>query len=83
MYPPLYSGAYELDHFIPLELGGSNEKANLWPEAADPVPGFHEKDKVENYLHKLVCNYNISLKDAQVLMANDWVAVYHQCCEKG
>ena len=80
-YPPV-SGAYELDHFIPLELGGSNEPGNLWPEAADPIPGFHEKDLVENYLHKQVCAHNISLRDAQVMITNDWVAVYRQCCIK-
>jgi hypothetical protein len=40
-------GAYEIDHFIPLELGGSNDIANLWPQPARPAPGFHEKDKVE------------------------------------
>lgn len=37
-------GAYEVDYFIPLELGGSNSIKNLWPEPAEPKPGFHEKD---------------------------------------
>lgn len=50
------AGQYEVDHLISLELGGSNDIANLWPEAADPRPGFHEKDKVENYLHDQVCS---------------------------
>src|SRR6266487_7173563 len=40
------SGQYEVDHLIPLELGGSNDISNLWPEAASPQPGFHQKDKV-------------------------------------
>src|SRR6185369_8516238 len=48
---PVPFGSYEVDHLIPLELGGSNDKANLFPEAADPAPGFKEKDLVENYLH--------------------------------
>jgi len=39
---------YEVDHLISLELGGSNAIANLWPEAALPKPGFHQKDAVEN-----------------------------------
>src|SRR2546430_2193906 len=38
------SGEYEVDHFVSLELGGSNDISNLWPEPADPQPGFHEKD---------------------------------------
>ena len=38
------TGEYEVDHFVPLELGGSNDISNLFPEAASPKPGFHEKD---------------------------------------
>ena len=43
-----YSGQYEDDHLVPLELGGSNDIANIWPELASPKPGFHQKDQVEN-----------------------------------
>ena len=71
-------GQYEVDHLVSLELGGSNEIANLWPEAASPKPGFHEKDKVENYLHSQVCSGAISLHDAQVEIATNWLAVYNQ-----
>jgi hypothetical protein len=70
------TGQYEVDHLISLELGGSNDIANLWPEPAEPRPGFHEKDKVENYLHDQVCNGSISLQDAQYKIANDWFTVY-------
>jgi hypothetical protein len=71
-------GEFEVDHLISLELGGSNDIANLWPEAADPRPGFHEKDKVENYLHKQVCDGIISLQEAQEEIANQWLQVYTQ-----
>ncbi|HEU5441426.1 MAG TPA: HNH endonuclease, partial [Ktedonobacterales bacterium] len=71
-------GQYEVDHLVSLELGGSNEIANLWPEAASPTPGFHEKDKVENYLHDQMCSGAISLHDAQVEIATNWLAVYQQ-----
>ena len=40
-------GEYEVDHSLVLEDGGSNDIANLWPEAAEPRPGFHKKDQVE------------------------------------
>jgi hypothetical protein len=70
------SGEYEVDHLISLELGGSNDLANLWPEAAKPQPGFHEKDKVENYLHDQVCTGKISLADAQRRIATAWLEVY-------
>ena len=60
----------ELDHLIPLELGGapSNVK-NLWPE---PAPSYHDKDKTENALHKRVCSGDLSLAVAQRRIARDW-----------
>ncbi len=73
---PQPTGSYELDHFIPLELGGSNDIKNLWPEPAEPAPGFHEKDEVENYLHQQVCAGNESLEQAQSEMKTDWVSIY-------
>ena len=66
------ASTYEVDHLIPLELGGSNDLTNLWPEAANPTPGFHEKDKVENSLHAQLCNGSISLQDAQKTIATNW-----------
>jgi hypothetical protein len=72
-HPP---GAYEVDHLVSLELGGSNDIANLWPEAANPRPGFHEKDQVENYLHDQVCSGALSLGKAQEQIATNWLAAY-------
>jgi hypothetical protein len=72
------SGQYEVDHLVSLELGGSNDISNLWPELASPTPGFHEKDKVENYLHDQVCKGAISLQQAQTEIATNWLAVYNQ-----
>lgn len=70
-------GQYEVDHLISLELGGSNSIANLWPEAASPAPGFHQKDRVENYLHQQMCDGKISMRQAQTEIATNWLAVYH------
>jgi hypothetical protein len=69
-------GEYEVDHLVSLELGGSNDVANLFPEAAEPRPGFHEKDQVENYLHDQVCTGRMSLFDAQRAIATNWLQVY-------
>jgi hypothetical protein len=69
-------GQYEVDHLVSLELGGSNSIANLWPEAADARPGYREKDRVENYLHKQVCNGAISWATAQYESAHDWPSVH-------
>jgi hypothetical protein len=74
-YPEPF-GAYELDHLIPLELGGDNANANLWPEPASPTPGFHQKDDLENALHDLVCGRSLSLATAQHDIASNWDAAY-------
>lgn len=74
-YPP-QTGTYELDHLIPLALGGSNDAANLFPEARDPVPGFKEKDVVEVYLYEEVCAGYLPLAAAQAQIAKNWLAVY-------
>ncbi len=67
---------YEIDHLISLELGGSNDVKNLWPEPYQPKPGAREKDRLENWLHKQVCDGTMSLSDAQQEIANDWYAAY-------
>jgi hypothetical protein len=64
---------YEVDHFIPLELGGDNSIKNLWPEYGS-IP--NPKDKVENYLHSQVCSGSMSLEEAQNEIVSDWYAVY-------
>jgi hypothetical protein len=71
-------GCCEVDHLIPLELGGSNDIKNLWPQPDDPRPGDAEKDSLENDLHARVCRGEISLADAQKCIASNWV----ECWEK-
>jgi hypothetical protein len=69
---PQPTGAYEVDHFIPLEIGGSNDIKNLWLEPASPTPGFHQKDQFENFEHDQVCKGKISAAEAQSRMVSDW-----------
>lgn len=57
---------YELDHWIPLSLGGApSDPRNLvlqpWPEAK-------RKDRLETQLHRAVCSGRVSLRDAQLRM---------------
>ena len=75
---PQPTGAYEVDHFIPLEIGGSNDLTNLWLEAATPTPGFHQKDQFENYEHDQVCDGTISAAEAQSRMASDWYLYWEE-----
>jgi hypothetical protein len=64
---------YEVDHLISLELGGSNDISNLWPELSKGDNGALIKDKFENYLHSQVCSGKLSLADAQSEISGDWV----------
>jgi hypothetical protein len=68
----------EVDHLVSLELGGSNDVSNLWPEPHDGPWNVHLKDKLENRLHSMVCNDEISLSEAQRLEAVDWIAAYRR-----
>ncbi len=68
---------YELDHLIPLELGGCPDcEDNLWPERWEPSPGARDKDEVENYLHRQVCQGKMPLAQAQKAIATDWYRIY-------
>lgn len=75
---PEPTGTYEFDHLIPLELGGDNANANLWPEPAAPAPGFHQKDQLENSMHALVCSGALALQQAQHEIASDWYAAFQK-----
>jgi|SRR5579859_3134426 len=66
----------EVDHLVSLELGGADEVENLWPEPYSPKPGAHEKDLVENWLHKEVCAGRMPLTQAQAKISQDWYAVF-------
>jgi len=75
---PQPTGAYEVDHFIPLEIGGSNDIKNLWLEPATPTPGFHQKDQFENFEHDQVCDGTISAAEAQSRMVSDWYLYWQE-----
>ncbi|MGQ0617385.1 MAG: hypothetical protein ACT4PW_10415 [Acidimicrobiia bacterium] len=62
---------FEVDYLIPLELGGSNEIANLWPQ---PVDGVAAKDAVEAALAEMVCDGTLALAEAQRLVVT-WESV--------
>ena len=79
-YADKSTASYEEDHLISLELGGSpRDPDNLWPEPYSLVApdgsdvGARVKDKLENYLHRLVCTGAMSLAAAQDQIAHDWL----------
>lgn len=63
----------EIDHLIPLELGGADTLTNLWPQ---PAPQYKQKDKLENYLNRKVCSGEMALLDAQAMIRTGWHAAY-------
>lgn len=60
---------YRLDDLVPLELGGINTPANLWPQ---PYKESKAKDADENRYRKLVCTGQIDLKEAQQYFLKHW-----------
>jgi hypothetical protein len=67
--PRGYGSTMEIDHIVSLELGGSNDVANLFPEKANAHPGYHVKDTLENKLHDLVCDGTMALRTVQEQIA--------------
>ena len=71
---------YELDHLVPLGVGGASDLRNLWPEQniGSPsqydatAPGTNAKDGVEARLHDAVCAGQAPLAAAQEAIATDW-----------
>jgi hypothetical protein len=63
---------FEVDHLISLELGGSNDIKNLWPQPLhDPGGnGAVDKDQLENQLHDIVCSHELALVDAQAAIVH-------------
>ena len=73
---PSAASEYELDHIVPLALGGhpralDNLHLQPWPEA-------RRKDRIEVKLQCLVCSGQVSLLEAQTVIATDWEAAYHR-----
>lgn len=69
------TGQYELDHIIPLGVGGHPRKlSNLMLQPWYGEKGAHRKDGLERRLQGMVCRGDLSLLDAQRCIAEDWVA---------
>lgn len=73
----------ELDHLIPLELGGSNRPTNLWPQRFDLEWNARAKDRIEGRLHKLVCSDELDLVTAQRAIASNWIDAYQRYAGTG
>lgn len=68
----------EVDHLISLELGGSNDIKNLWPQSYCGTMNAKIKDKLENKLHALVCSNHMTIQDAQSCISTNWITCYQK-----
>jgi hypothetical protein len=70
---------YELDHIIPLALGGHPRKVeNLALQPWEGENGAKRKDRLEVKLQCLVCSNQVTLREAQQEILEDWQAAYHK-----
>jgi hypothetical protein len=70
-------GDFQLDHKLPLSLGGSpDDPRNLILQDQDEAEG---KDAVERCLPAAVCAGAVSLSEAQQAIWNDWRVARHLC----
>lgn len=67
---------YGLDFLVPLQLGGANVRANIWPASNSHGVGFHEKEVLNIRLHELACRRQLPLDQAQKAVAADWVKLW-------
>ncbi len=64
---------YELDHVIPLAVGGHpTDPRNLVLQPWDGPDGAHAKDVVEVRVKRLVCTGHITLVQGQQCFINGW-----------
>jgi hypothetical protein len=61
---------YELDHLVPLGLGGApRDPANLWLQS---WPEARAKDDDESALHRAMCTGRLTLEQAQRRILEQW-----------
>ena len=79
--PPGTHPDYEIDHLIPLCLGGGDDLSNLWPQprrSIEPEWNAEAKDRLEHRMCDMVCARQLDLATAQEAFATDWIAAYHE-----
>ena len=82
--PPGTHPDYEIDHLIPLCLGGSDDLSNLWPQPRRSIEekwNAEAKDRLERLICNMVCDGQINIAAAQEAFATDWIAAYQKYYE--
>jgi hypothetical protein len=74
--PPLQAKHFGLDFLVPLQLGGANTTANIWPVPLSRGLGFHQKEVLNIRVHIVVCHGEMSIDQAQRAFSSDWVKLW-------
>src|SRR5205807_7297047 len=70
---------FEVDHRVPLCLGGADARENLWPQEGWQHPNFHDKDRLETEVCRMVCrDHSMTLQAGQAIFLDDWITGYRQ-----
>ena len=68
---------YELDHLIPISLGGAPfDMRNLWLQPRRGRANAADKNVLAYVLWRLVCEHRVPLETAQRAMTRDWTEAY-------
>lgn len=60
---------YTLDRFVPINLGGTNDQSNIWPQLTGDSAN---KNKVESFLFEEMCSGRITVPQSQELASHKW-----------
>ena len=78
--PMSSASKYELDHVVPLSIGGSpRHLTNLRLQPWAGPDGAWAKDVLERAMQRAVCKRRVTLESARGCMSGDW----HSCRNRG
>ena len=70
---------YDLDHVVPLELGGSpDDPRNLRLQPRWGACNADDKDRLETELGRRVCAGDVTLLEARTQIVGDWITAYRK-----
>lgn len=76
-YPGQRMADYELDHLIPISIGGAPfDRRNLWLQPRRGRANAADKNKLAYVLWRLVCEHRLPLRTAQQAISRDWTQAY-------